>query len=123
MLATGCCCVYLTGDVFQAAECCVCAWVHGVCVWRDGRGCGGLKRIKVTRCNRMALRVCVLEPERPEAPSLAELFKLCEPLQGIFSLSRHARSLTLSLSLCFSVSLHLPLPHFSLPLSPGLDIQ
>lgn len=44
----------------------------------------------------------MLEPERTGAPSLAELFKLCEPLQGIFSLSRHARSLTLSLSPCFS---------------------
>ncbi len=70
----------------------------------------GLKRIKVTRCNRMALRVCVCVCVcvcvymcvRTGAPSLAELFKLCEPLQGIFSLSRHARSLALSPSLCFS---------------------
>lgn len=77
-----------------------------VCDWNEG--CGGLKRIKVTRCNRMALRgcvcACVLEPKRTGAPSLAELIKPCEPLQGIFSLSRHAHSLTLSLTPC------LPLP-------------
>ncbi len=36
MLATGCCCVYLGGDVFQAAECCICVWVHGICGWREG---------------------------------------------------------------------------------------
>ena len=81
---------------------------------------GGLKGIKVTRCNRMALRVCacvcvclcVLEPKRTGAPSLAELFKLCEPPQGIFSLSRHAHSLTLSITICFplppSYTLHIP---------------
>lgn len=85
---------------------CMCLWC--VCS-KAGVGCRGLKGIKVTRCNRMALRVyvcvcvcsCVLEPERTGAPSLAELFKLPEPYQGIFSLSRHAHSLTLSVTLCF----------------------
>lgn len=43
-----------------------------------GVGFGGLKGIKVTRCNRMALRGCVcvclcgFQPKRTEAPSLAE---------------------------------------------------
>lgn len=45
---------------------CVCVWKEGYGFWGDG---GRLKGIKVTRCNRMALRVfvcvcmCVLEPE------------------------------------------------------------
>lgn len=39
------------------------------------------------------MRVFMFEPERTGAPSLAELFKLSEPPHGIFSLSRHARSL------------------------------
>lgn len=43
----------------------------------------------------MSAYMCVFmfEPERTGAPSLAELFKLSEPPHGIFSLSRHARSL------------------------------
>lgn len=73
------------------------------CVCLERGVWGRIKRIKVTRCNRMALRVCVcvcvcvLEPERTGAPSLAELIKPCEPLQGIFSLSRHAHAHSLTL--------------------------
>lgn len=48
----------------------------------------------------------MFEPQRTGAPSLAELFKLSEPPQGIFSLSRHAHSLTFSL--CFSFSWCIP---------------
>jgi len=58
VLATGCCYVCLGGDVFGKTECCVYVCVHGVCFWKGGE-CRGLKGIKVTRCNRMAWRVCV----------------------------------------------------------------
>lgn len=90
-----------------------------------GVGFVGLKGIKVTRCNRMALRVyvgvCVCWSQRGQelllwlssfnSVNLHEVFSLCPDM------------LILSLFLLPSVFLYLPLTRFTFPLSLCFDTE
>lgn len=97
--------------------------------WGGGVGFAGLKGIKVTRCNRMALRVCVgvcvcWSQRGQELLLWLSSFNSVNLSPGIFSLSRHAHSLTLSIMVCFSLpssyTLHIPfIPLFWYGVTPS----